>query len=313
MTITPIVINREDDTQPAASQQYITVLSYGDTRTGKTRFAATFPNTVVIADAGERGWDTIIHMPTGEFYHPGKAPLVLPVRDQAEMSAALTVVEGWVKAGLVDTVVIDSITFYAESWLQNTKRLFKGEPDNYALYGGLLDHLAFIRKLVHGWPCNVVWLALAAPPENKPKRQGGPLLPGQSRDRFPPACQYCFYHLVWDATGDVEQPDGSMAKQSWLVYEARTQRWEDYLAGGRDNGRLPDPLHYPTYRMIAEHLGLPEFAPKHVPQDVVQAAFLPTSEPAAATAAASTTTTTKTSKATSTGTPPARRATSRSR
>lgn len=309
MSITPIVINREDDSQPAASQQYITVLSYGDTRTGKTRFAATFPNTVVIADAGERGWDTIIHMPATEFYHPGKAPLVLPVRDQAEMSAALTVVEAWVKTGLIDTVVIDSITFYAESWLQTTKRMFKGEPDNFALYGGLLDHLAYIRKVVHGWPCNVVWLALAAPPETKPKRQGGPLLPGQSRDRFPPACQYCFYHRVWEATGDIEQPDGSMEKQSWLVYEARTQRWEDYLAGGRDNGRLPDPLSFPTYRMISEHLGLPEFAPKHVPPDVLRAAFA-SAAPAQAVPAPSTDTK---PKATPTGTPPARRVTSRSR
>ena len=311
MTITPVIIQRGDDSQPASSSPYVTVLSYGDTRTGKTRFAATFPNVVVIADAGERGWDTIVHMPADQFYHPGKAPLVLPVRDQAEMDAALAVVEQWVKAGLVDTVVIDSITFYADAWLQNVKRMYKGEVDNFAVYGGLLDHLGYVRKVVHGWPCNVVWLALAAAPETKPRRQGGPMLPGQSRDKFPPACNYCFYHRVYEVTGDVTQEDGTVTKESWLVYEARTRMWEGYLAGGRDGGRLPDPLYYPTYRAsLAAPLGLPEFAPKDIPADVVAAAFPPT--PPAATAAASTAATTK-AKATSTGAPPARRATTRAR
>lgn len=271
MPINPVLIgDTVDGSGTETSSPYLTVLSYGHTRSGKTRFAATWPNAVVIADATERGWDTIVHMPAEDFYHPGQRPLVLPVSDQQEMSEALVAVEDWVARGLVDTVVIDSITFYAESWIsamQARARAANVKLEGWDIYAPLLEHLTALRKRVHGWRCNVVWLALAKDPGVR--ESGGPMLPGSSRSRFPPACNYVFYHRVYDA--DAEGVDGK--REKWRVYEAHNASYEGYIGGGRDNGKLGDSIHYPTYRLIAEKLSLPPFPPKVIPRDVVTAAF----------------------------------------
>lgn len=279
MPIRPIIIDSNDDGTAASSSPYLTVLSYGHTRSGKTRFAATWPNAVFISDATERGWDTIIHMPAEDFYHPGKRPIVLPVHNQQEMIEAIAIAEQWVKAGLIDTIVIDSITFYAESWLSHAMAKAKAagaKLEGWDLYGPLLNHLTDLRKQVHGLLCNVVWLALAKDPDKK--ETGGPMLPGSSRLRFPPACNYVFYHRKYAYERDVE----GGGKEIQQVYEAHNTTWEGYIAGGRDNGKLGDSLYYPRYREIAEKLGLRAFDPKTVPRELIDAAFAPAA--AAATA-----------------------------
>ena len=49
--------------RPGAGDQsgtkYRTFCCYGNTRCGKTQFAATFPNPVFISDMSERGWVTL--------------------------------------------------------------------------------------------------------------------------------------------------------------------------------------------------------------------------------------------------------------
>lgn len=269
MPLKPIIIDDNDDGTAASSSPYLTVLSYGHTRSGKTRFAATWPNAVVIADATERGWDTIVHMPAESFYHPGKRPLVIPVHNQQEMIEAIALVEGWVKLGVVDTIVIDSITFYAESWLSTAMAKAKAagaKLEGWDLYGPLLNHLTDLRKQVHGLLCNVVWLALAKDPDKK--ETGGPMLPGSSRLRFPPACNYVFYHRKYAYERDL----GNGEKETQQVYEAHNTAFEGYIAGGRDNGKLGDSIYYPTYREIADKLGLAEFAPKAIPPELIAAA-----------------------------------------
>lgn len=244
--------------------QFRTFCCYGDTRVGKTYFAGSFPNTLFISDASERGWTTLEHMPEDHFYHSGKGPVVLPVADQQGMMVALTIAEDWVRKGWVTTVVVDSLTFYAESWyqheLQKMLKTISGSRglDTRALYGAMANHLSNTRVQVHKWPCHVVWLALAAPPDDQ--QLGGPMLSGKSRQRFPAGCDYIFYHRKWIA----EDPE---SKAPVTVYEARTQAYDRYLAGGRDGGLLPDPLAWPTFRTVADFLGLPEWEPADVPDD----------------------------------------------
>lgn len=269
MPLKPIIIGDNDDGNAESSSPYLTVLSYGHTRSGKTRFAATWPNAVVIADATERGWDTIVHMKAEDFYHHGKRPIIIPVHNQQEMIEAIVLVEGWVKLGLVDTIVIDSITFYAESWLSTATAKAKAagaKLEGWDLYSLLLNHLTDLRKQVHGLLCNVVWLALAKDPDKK--ETGGPMLPGSSRLRFPPACNYVFYHRKY--ANEVEGEGGVKTVQQ--VYEAHNSMYEGYIAGGRDNGKLGDSVYYPAYWQLADKLGLPPFQPKVVPPELIAAA-----------------------------------------
>lgn len=256
--------------------QFRTFMCYGDTRTGKTRFAGTFPNALFLSDASERGWTTLEHMPPEQFYHAGKGPEVLPVSDQAGMIQAMTIAEQWVRNGWIDTVVIDSLTFYAESWFQHEHQKMVQNPgakgvDNRALYGAMANHLSNTRVQIHKWPCHVVWLALAAPPDDM--QPGGPMLSGKSRQRFPAGCDHIFYHRKYEAIAE----DNSAV----TVFEAQTKGYERYIGGGRDGGVIPDVLPWPTFRTIAELLGLPEWEAKYVPEET-KAALRTASVPPAA-------------------------------
>lgn len=254
--ITPIVIK----SGKSSMTQYRTFCCYGETRTGKSRFAGTFPNALFISDASERGWTTLETMPEDAFYHPGQGPVILPVADQQAMVAALHTAEQWVRAGYIDTVVVDSLTFYAESWLQHEIAKMLAAPgskgiDTRSLYGALASHLSNTRVQIHKWPCHVVWLALQAPPDDN--QLGGPMLSGKSRQRFPAGCDHIFRHRKYDATFE----DGSVGP----VFEVQTAAHTNYVGGGRDGGALPDTIPWPSFRIVAEYLGLPEFPAKQVP------------------------------------------------
>jgi hypothetical protein len=303
--------------RPGAGDQsgtkYRTFCCYGNTRCGKTQFAATFPNPVFISDMSERGWVTLENMNVQDFYYPDREIVIVPVGDQAQVTIAMQHVEQWVRQGYFDTVVFDSLTFYAESWFndQHQKMARAGTIDTRALYGAMAQHLSNLRTQVHKWPCNVVWTALASPPADK--EEGGPMLSGKSKFRFAAGCDHIFYHRKYQHQfQDEPAEDGTVpAPYEATVFEVVTRNMPGYVVGGRDNGKIPDVVHYPTYRYIAECLGITEFAPRPALPDVLyeaaraaldkapKAGGAPTAAPATAAAA-----TTPQAKASST--PPAR-------
>jgi hypothetical protein len=255
--------------------RFRTFMCYGDPRTGKTQFSGTFPNTVFISDATERGWTTLEEMDPNWLYHEDKGPVILPVHDQQTMTAAIAIAEEWVRKGWIDTIVMDSITFYAESWFQTEHRKMAASAgpkgvDTRGLYGAMANHLSYVQQQLHKLACNVVWLALAAAAdENMP---GGPMLSGKSRARFPARCDYIFYHRRYEGLNPARTEETPDEPETVLVYEAQTSGFEKYMGGGRDGGKLPAALQYPSFRVIAEILSLPEYEPKHVPEAAKTAA-----------------------------------------
>jgi hypothetical protein len=249
----------------------VTCLSYGAMRSGKTRFAATFPRPLFLSDATETGWTTIANMNRDSFWEPGHTPKVWSIENAADMMKALADADQIIKTrpGEIQTIVVDSLTFYADlffSTLDAAARSTGRTPDNRRLYQDLGSHLKELRIRVHMLPVNVVWLALekSADPENP---IGGPMLPGQNAAKFAAGCDYIFYHRSYQ----IRPIDP-------VQWEVRTRRFGQYPAGGRDEGRLPDPLGYYgevadkpepifvtdcTYRTLAEALGI------HTPQEVI--------------------------------------------
>lgn len=268
--VVPFRIRRGGNAVETAMTRYRTFFCYGATRHGKTRFTGTFPNVLVIADASERGYITLETMPEGDYYHPDNPPVVLPVKNQEQMSLALVIAERWVRAGFIETVVIDSATFYANTYLTVEKmrsRQAVGTVDTRALYGALAEHMANLQIQIHSWPCHVVWTALISPPDDN--KGGGPLIAGSSRDSFPARCDHIFIHRAWEAMSEATETEPAAP---YTVYEIRTRPWGKYIAGSRDGGRLPDPIFYPTFRGLQADLGLVdvdgnpiEYAPKGVP------------------------------------------------
>lgn len=236
----------------------ITCLSYGHSRGGKTRFAGTWPRPLFLSDATESGWTTLMNMDRQALYEPERVPQVWAIENVIDMFKALKDAEPLVKRGEVQTLVIDSLTFYQDLFINHTERLLGGKSDARAVFGRLAAHYKELREQIHLMGTNVVWLALAKDPgEDQPV--GGPMLTGQNAAKFAASCDYLLYHRSFQAT-----PTGR------VQWEVRTRKYASYAAGGRDEGRLPDPLGYTaidednnetfvldcTYRTLAESLGL---------------------------------------------------------
>lgn len=230
-----------------------TFLTYGDTRSGKTRFSATFPRPLFLADATERGWETIANMSDDAFFEPGVKPIVWGIKEMNDMSQALgsigsTQVAGridpLIASGRVKTIVISSITFYADLFLNGTiANMTKYDPR--AAYGALGNHLRDLRVKAHSKGVNVVWEALAKHPEpaqfdkegqlTQAATAGGPMIPGQQGDKFAAGVQALWYFRKTYNNGEKNPP----------TFEIRTQPYGKYVAGNRLGDRadsLPNPM-----------------------------------------------------------------------
>lgn len=232
-----------------ASTPTLTVFSYGQSRTGKTRFAGSFPRPLFLSDVTEGGWETLRHMPDSALYEPGVRPEVWGIEKFADMPDALGKVRQLITSNpsRVRTLVVDSISFYQDTYLVDMERVMprkNGEVDTRALYQNLFNHLRWLMVEIGKLPINTVYLALEKAPDDK-GNPGGPLLAGKSAQAAPARCGYFFYHRVSRPTLDAPP-----------VFEVRTKPFERFLAGTRASEVLPDPLPEPTYRCLAKLLGM---------------------------------------------------------
>jgi hypothetical protein len=253
---------REIDLSSHQPPKRTTVLSYGQMRSGKTRWAATWPRPLFLSDATEGGWTTIKNMDRNVLWEPDVVPRVWAIDTAADMMQALGDVEPLIKQNQVQTLVIDSLTFYNDLYLAMLCRVAAQggrQPDMRRVYGNLGQHLRELRIRVHNLDTNVVWLCLAKQPDDS-NPMGGPMISGQQAQKFSAGCDYILYHRAYQPTPNDPH-----------YFEIRTRRYSQYAAGGRDEFKLPDPLAYVsqdaetgediwvgdcTYRTFAEALGL---------------------------------------------------------
>lgn len=221
-----------------------TVLLYGASKSGKTRFAATAPDPIFLSDAVEGGYETIRSIDPNDFYTPGKLPDVWTLESVQDMKKAQA--ELRVSLGKYKTVVIDSLTFYVDlawNWiLKAGPKDRNGEPDTLRGYGMLWTHLQDTLVEIHRLGLNVIWICLEKPPEEG-RPIGGPMIPGQGGQKIPAACNYVWYQRAYQH--NPSQPP---------IFETRTKKFGAFMAGGRDEGRLPDPLPTCSWRAFEEAL-----------------------------------------------------------
>lgn len=220
----------------------ITVMSYGGSRSGKTHWAASFPRPLFLSDATEGGWVTIENMDPDSFFEPGRPPLVWAVESIADMEMAKSKIDPLIKSGDVKTIVVDSLTFYSDLMLAILIGMQGAKVDNRQVYGILNNKLRELRVDLHKKNVNVVWLALEKKPDPDNIGGGGtPLIPGQQADKFYAGCDFIFYHR------QIDDQQG----QRWQLH---TRKYGPYIAGGRDGGRLPPVIEFPTYPILIEML-----------------------------------------------------------
>lgn len=238
----------------AATPPPQTFLCYGDTKTSKTTFAGTFPRPLFLSDISEGGYESLReenwHDDATPLFEPDVRPIVWGINEQADMAKALDKLKPLIAAGRVKTIVIDSITFYADLYL-NIVLMAQETPDNRQAYGKLGVHLRNIRISFHDLGVNVVWLALAKHPEVTDKGvlkfKGRPAIPGEQSDKFMAGVNYTMFF-----SASRPQPTGPAR------FEAYTREHMNYIAGnrlGKRGGLLPTSLVSPTYSNMIEALG----------------------------------------------------------
>jgi hypothetical protein len=226
--VIPITSRKPGQPAPVNTAR-ITALSVGDTRSGKTRYAATWPRPLVLADATEGGWTTIETMDPSLFYEPEIVPKVWAIENVGDFHQAVENARPLIASGQVKTIVVSSITFLADMRLDSLGQQFPG--DNRKMYGQLGVELRGWRVKLHSLNCNVIWEALLQEADdNHPRR---PSIPGNQGPKFGAGCDYIFEFTK------------RMEKDRGLVFTIHTT---SSIAGGRDSGALPPILPVPTYR-----------------------------------------------------------------
>lgn len=231
----------------------------GDSRAGKTFFAGTFPRPIFLSDASEHGWTTLSYIPKEDLYEADHNPYAVGIETAKDMIDALVALEKQAAGQKVDlaawpapqgkdeigTVVIDSLTFYADAFFAHLEaQAGGGRVDKRQLYGELGSHLRHLMIRFHRLPYHIVWTALSSVSESAQLR--GALVSGQTAAKAPARCD-CWFYLT-----KFERQSGD---QTVVEYECHTQNYAGNKAGHRFGDRL-DPIVEPNFRVIEESLGM---------------------------------------------------------
>lgn len=239
----------------------LTAMLVGDSRAGKTHFAATWPRPLFLMDASEHGWTTIQYMNPDDWYEPNREPYIIGIEEPKDLTSCLVglreqadgkpvSIKDWpLPPGRdeVGTVVIDSLTFYADAFFSHleVQAAGSGKPvDTRKLYGDLHSHLRYLMIQVHKLPYHVIWTAL--PKEGDVGAMSGALIAGQTATKAPARCDLWLY-----CNKSESRQDG----QTQIDYEVHTQNYRGMKAGHRFGDRLP-PTMEPFFDAFEDALQL---------------------------------------------------------
>lgn len=245
------------DLNNANTLDQLTAMVVGHSGAGKTRHAGTWPRPVFLSDSSEHGWTTLYNMPDGDLYEGGRLPKVVGIESAADMITCLNAlkdqanghkakVPGWpLGQGKWEcgTVVIDTLTFYADAYLAELEATSQ-DKDKRRIYGALAQHLRYLQIEFHKLPYNILWLALSSVNEDSTER--GALVAGQMAAKAPARCD------LWLYLQEVRRPKG---KTTDVVYKAHTRTYAGNKARHRFGDMLPDEID-PYYATIEECLGM---------------------------------------------------------
>ena len=231
-----------------------TFLVYGDTRTGKTTWAGTFPRPLFLSDVTEKGFESLRddnwNNEATPRFEENVPPIVWGIETEADFVQCLEKAKPLITSGRVKSIWLDSISFYSDMVLNSIlMRQTKG-PDMRKAYGDLGIHLRNVRIQAHALGVNFGWLALARHPEEDDP-VGRPLIPGQQADKFSAGCDFIF-HFRLDQPQPSQPANFNMYTKRFVVSNGR-----HYVAGNRLGGRanlLPSPMRG-TYSSMMEALG----------------------------------------------------------
>lgn len=237
--------------QPALEKpRPLTCFVYGAPRRAKTTFGGTFPSPVVLSIGVEGGDRTLQQLP---------GVTAVRINSRKDMEEAVRVIQLQHKQRGWQTVVVDSVTFYAELVMAEFSGLGKkgsetfGGKLDFQDWGRLESHLCkWLMPTLHALPMHVVWIALEKQITN---RETGtlvrtePMLSGQTAQKLPACCDL----IVYGDTMTVVPQGGGAPYQAYIMRTAETGTRA--MAGGRFGGAFSEGFIWPNFQAVADRIG----------------------------------------------------------
>ena len=244
----------------------MSVLNYGDTKSGKTTWASTWPRPLILADAVERGYESVRTADRSTWFEPAWKPKIIALEslaDLVQLAQPGGQIDQWIASGEVRTIVNDALSYFAELML-NTIIQLQTKPDNRGAYGDLGKQLRNVRTMVQAKPVSVIWNCIVKHPEEDDPR-GRPLIPGKQGEAWPGSCDYVFRSQVRRQRVMVDYEEIDNDGKTKIVKRPEIQ--ESYFMSTRQDGKyiggsrlgtkadlLPDPFSG-TYSDLMTCLG----------------------------------------------------------
>lgn len=237
---------------PGALPPFVRALVAGTSSSGKTSFVATAPKPLIIGDEIEAGFNTLYSIDPALLWDGKTPPEVWAIQNIKDIGPMLVELEKLAQGGKFPwkTVVLDPVSLYTDRVLfemgENGKKSDGTKMDGRELYGDLATHLYSIIRRFHALPAHVIWCSHVNPGTEESTIAVG----GQMAHKFPAYCDFKWFTNVNTIPG---RPP---------IFELRTQpfRTFKFLGCRYGQGRIPDPC-IPSFKVIAQQLGLPEQPP----------------------------------------------------
>jgi len=243
----------------------MSVFLFGGLGSWKTSWAGTWPSPVFLS-AGVEGGDDALAMlphitgcPTPPVYQITSCSMM---KRKVEYICRNYVAYGW------KTVVIDSITFYADMWMRELfeeKIKAKKEPAMITRDWGLLEAhmIKEIAQQLHRTKLNVIWIALQkeitnTEPDGSTFVKGvKPYIQGATSVKLPAMCKLVI-HAHKELLSDTQNPGRMITKPVYFTSPSMLAKDIRHKYGHCfPEGRLVDPEHgdWPTYRAVESRIG----------------------------------------------------------
>ena len=217
-------------------------LVYGASRRAKTTFAATAPNPVFLSVSSEGGERTLqVCFPWVD---------VININSTDKMKEAVEFIRFNHKARGWRTVVVDSLSFYVETFVAELAR--KKKIMTQQDWGALDLHVVkWLREELHGLPLHIIWICLEQQIKNDATGaivRMEPMMPGKSASKLPASCDLVLYA----DNAQVKDPQGNLV--TGLLFRTQTNE-NNVIAGGRFGNLFSEGWIHPHFAEVVQRIG----------------------------------------------------------
>ena len=214
---------------------WVHVFLYGESGSGKTQAASTFPRPLFVQPSNEGSMATLA----------GQDFPYVEVKDLRDMTDVVNTLEADYTRSPdkfpYDTIVFESLTHYIDLVIED---LTSGgtRPMDQQKWGTIASHLRNIGVRMRNMEVNVVYIALSESDD----AGGGPVIPGKSAIKIPAACDVVGYCQAGTAKA------GSQTKEP--TYKVYFRRYGGFFARSRFKGVPPEVENFRFDKHIKPYL-----------------------------------------------------------